>query len=384
MHLVANARMPSQRAQSLQVAQAAASFARAGMETKLWYARRRDTPLPVNAAELWDHYAVPAGTRPDAEAVPCIDMIDRVARALQFVPARIQELTFARNAARRIRKLPETDWVVTREVEVAAQLRRRPRLALELHRVPGGRMRRRCLAQVIGSGTRLLAISGGVRDDLIAQGAAAQRIHVAHDGFEPSRFAALPTRAEACADLGLDPGLPVVVYTGGLMTWKGVEVLVDAARGMQHVQFVIAGGMDADVRALKVAAQGAPHVRIDGFQPPSRVSTYLAAADVGVVPNRSTPAISARYTSPLKVFEAMAVGLPLVVSDLPSLRDVLTSDQARFVPAEDAAALAEALAELLGDADRRSAMSRALLAAAPDNTWDARAARILDFLEAAA
>ena len=168
------------------------------------------------------------------------------------------------------------------------------------------------------------------------------------------------------------------------MTWKGVEVLVDAARGMQHVQFVIAGGMDADVRALKVAAQGAPHVRIDGFQPPSRVSTYLAAADVGVVPNRSTPAISARYTSPLKVFEAMAVGLPLVVSDLPSLRDVLTSDQARFVPAEDAAALAEALAELLGDADRRSAMSRALLAAAPDNAWDARAARILDFLEAAA
>jgi glycosyltransferase involved in cell wall biosynthesis len=384
LHLVANARMPSQRAQSLQVAQAAASFARAGVETKLWYARRRDTGLPSNAAELWDHYAVPQGIRPDAEAVGCIDTIDMVPRSMQFMPARLQELTFARGAVRRIRKLPESDWVVTREVEVAALLAHRPHVALELHRVPGGRLRQRCLKQVIDGAGRLLAISGGVRDDLIEQGAPKGRIHVAHDGFEPARFAGLPSRDEACATLGLDPGLPVVVYTGGLMTWKGVDVLVDAARGMQHVQFVIAGGMDADVAALRAFAQGVEHVRVDGFQAPQRIATYLAAADIGVVPNRVTPSISSRYTSPLKVFEAMAVGLPLVVSDLFSLRDILTEDQAQFVRPEDPAALAEGLAVVLGDLSRRQAMSAALRCVAPENTWDARAARILEFLETAA
>ena len=64
-------------------------------------------------------------------------------------------------------------------------------------------------------------------------------------------------------------------------------------------------------------------MRIDGFRPAGDVPLYLAAADVGVVPNRAAPRISSHYTSPLKVFEALASGLPLVVSDLPSLRDVL-------------------------------------------------------------
>ena len=103
-----------------------------------------------------------------------------------------------------------------------------------------------------------------------------------------------------------------------------------------------------------------------------------------MVPNRAEPAISARYTSPLKVFEAMAVGLPMVVSDLPSLREVLTEEQAAFVPAEDPAALASALESLLADEERRVAMRGALLGAAPLHTWDARATRLLDWMEAAA
>ena len=124
--------------------------------------------------------------------------------------------------------------------------------------------------------------------------------------------------------LGLDPERPTVVYTGGLLEWKGVDLLVDAARELDPAtQVVIAGGMEADVERLRARAHGQDNVRVDGFQPPSRVPLYMAAGDVGVVPNRSRPAISARYTSPLKVYESMAAGLPLVVSDLPSLRAIL-------------------------------------------------------------
>ena len=109
----------------------------------------------------------------------------------------------------------------------------------------------------------------------------------------------------------------LVVYTGGLLAWKGVEILVQAARLMPEVRFVIVGGMDADVKRIRAQAQDLANVDVLGFQAPSRVPLYLAAADLGVVPNRSQPAISSRYTSPLKIFEAMALGLPLVVSDLP-------------------------------------------------------------------
>ncbi|MFT5049094.1 MAG: glycosyltransferase involved in cell wall biosynthesis [Chlamydiales bacterium] len=378
--LVANARMPSQRAQSLQVAQAAAAFARHGAATTLLHARRHDTP-EVSAAQLWRTFGVDGPQCPAAQAVACIDWIDRTPRRMQFLPARIQELTFAANAARRVRADHPGARVLSRELETARALRRRPGVFLEMHRVPGGRLRRRWLLEAARGCAGLVAISGGVRTDLIALGVDPGAILVEHDAYDSRRYATPPTRAAARTELGLDPQVPVVVYTGGLLRWKGVDVLVDAARQLaDDVQVLIVGGMDRDVERLRQRAAGMARVRIDGFRAADAVPAYLAAADVAVVPNRATPAISARYTSPLKVFEAMAVGVPLVVSDLPSLRDILDDEQALFVPAEDAAALAQGLSALLGSPARRDEMRAAQRAAAHDRTWDARAARLLDWM----
>lgn len=381
LFLVANARMPSQRAQSLQVAQCAAAYERAGAPTTLLYAKRRDTPLPTSSEELWRYYGVPDGVQPKAEAMGCVDLIDTLPTKLQYLPARMQELTFARAAAKRIRKAAPLARVLCREIDAAHGLRGRKGLFLEVHRVPGGRKRRQWLMEVAEHAAGFLAISGGVAEDLIAAGVDASAVRVEHDGFQPERFAGQPSQAEARAELGLDPEARVVVYTGGLLEWKGVDVLVEAARSLAQLQFVIVGGMDADVERLRARAQGLAHVRIDGFQAPERVPLYLAAADIGVVPNRAKPAISARYTSPLKVFEAMAVDLPLVVSDLPSLRDILTPEEAVFVAPEDPAALAEALGRLAGDPAARQALGARLGARAAEFTWDARAERILQWME---
>jgi glycosyltransferase involved in cell wall biosynthesis len=384
--LVANARLPSQRAQSLQVAQVAGAFARAGLATTVLHARRADTPAVTDPEALWDHYGLPRGPRPGVRAVPCLDWIDRVPRGLQYLPARAQELTFARNAAGVVERDFAGSLVLSRELETARRLVRagRPGVFLEVHRVPGGRTRRRWLLEASRGVAGIVAISGGVREDLLALGCAPEQVCVEHDGYEARRFAELPDRVEARAALGLPAEGPLVVYTGGLLEWKGVDLLVDAARELAEVSFVIAGGMDADVEALRRRAVGLDNLRLDGFQPPERVGLYLAAGDVGVVPNRSRPAISSRYTSPLKAFEAKAAGLPLVASDLPSLREVLSEAEARFVAPDDAAALAAGLRAILADPAERAARREALLAAAPAHTWDARAARLVAWMEARA
>lgn len=380
--LVANARLPSQRAQSLQVAQVAGAFARAGVATTLLHARRRDTPAVTNSEELWDYYALPAGARPSVRAAACIDAIDLVPRSLQYLPARLQELSFARRAAAIVRREFEGSLVLARELECARRLVQKGRrgVFLEIHRVPGGRTRRRWLLEAAAGCAGVVAISGGVREDLVELGVAPDGILVEHDGFEASRFENLPAKTAARAALELPASAQLVVYTGGLLAWKGVDILVDAARELADVQFVIAGGMDADVKSLAERARGLENVRFDGFQPPERVALYLAAGDVGVVPNRSRPAISARYTSPLKVFEAMAAGLPLVVSDLPSLRDVLGDDEALFVPPDDSSALAGGLRRLLNDAKMSESMTAALSKRAGEHSWDARAARLLAWM----
>ena len=379
--LVANARMPSQRAQSMQVAHMAGGFARAGAAATLLHARRHGTPATAAGAVL-DFYAVPAGARPALEAVPCVDWIDRTPRRLQFAPARVQELTFARNAAKRVRHRHPRALVYCRELEVARLLAGDRRVFLELHRVPGGRLRRRWLTEAAARCRGVVAISEGVRADLLALGLDPARVRVEHDAVDLERFAALPARGAARAELGLAVEGPVAVYTGGLLEWKGVDVLVRAAALCPEVSFVIAGGMDADVARIRAAAAGLANVRVDGFQPPARVPLYLAAADLGVVPNRSRPAISARYTSPLKVFEALAAGLPLVASDLPSLREVLSDGEDAVLAApDDEAALARAIRRLLGDVGLRSALAARGRARAAEHSWDARARRLLAWME---
>jgi glycosyltransferase involved in cell wall biosynthesis len=380
--LVANARLPSQRAQSLQVAQVAAAFERAGVATTLLHALRRDTPEVQNVQELWDYYAIAPGARPKAQAAKNIDWIDLVPRRLQYLPARLQELSFARNAAKVVLADYQNACVLSRELECARRLVRAGRkdVFLEIHRVPGGSTRRRWLLEAATSAAGVIAISGGVRDDLITLGIQPERLLVAHDGFERERFANMPSRADARRELRLAADKPLVVYTGGLLAWKGVDILIEAARLLPTINFVIAGGMDADVRTMSHLASGLDNVRLDGFQAPERVATYLAAGDVGVVPNRSQPSISSRYTSPLKVFEAQAAGLPLVVSDLPSLRDVLTEDQAAFVRADDPKALAQGLRELIKDEARLKRFAGAMKSASQGQSWDARAKRVLDWM----
>ena len=224
--LVANARLPSERAQSLQVVQASAALARQGPGTTLLYARRQRTPRLPEGTDLFSYYGVPDGPRPSLQPVPCIDWIDRVPRRLQYLPARIQELTFSRNAAHHVlRALPDA-VVLSRELEAARGLIRkgRRRVFLEVHRVPGGATRRRWLREAAAGAAGVLAISGGVREDLLALGVDQDSVRVEHDAFEPARFAAAPDREQARAELGLAPDAPLVVYTGGLLAWNNRQL----------------------------------------------------------------------------------------------------------------------------------------------------------------
>ena len=381
--IVANTRLPSERAQGLQVVQSAAAFARAGLEVEILHARRaRELKLPPGT-DLFAHCAVPEGPRPRLSGVACFDILERFPRALQFWPSRLQEWSFSANAAAIVMRDAAPRSVLSREIECAERLVRAGHRSvfLEIHSVPGGRWRRKLLLRAAEGACGVIAISGGVREDLLSLGIESSKLVVEHDAFEPERFRSLPSRAEARRELGLPMDRAVVAYTGGLLPWKGVDVLVEAARRTPEALFVIAGGMEQDVQALRERASSIPNVRIDGFQSPARIGLYLAAADVGAAPNRSAPAISARYTSPLKVFEAMAVGLPLVASDLPSLRELLVHGRdAWLVRPDDAEELAGGLKKVLMDAALRARLASAFAARAAEHTWDARAQRLVRWM----
>jgi glycosyltransferase involved in cell wall biosynthesis len=125
-------------------------------------------------------------------------------------------------------------------------------------------------------------------------------------------------------------------------------------------------------------------VTFTGLVDPPNVRASLSRATMLALPNPAS-AISTRFTSPLKLFEYMAAGRPIVASDLPAFREVLVpGETAVLVTPGDPAALAGGLRRVLSDPELGARLATAARAAVRDYTWDRRAERLEALLSAVA
>lgn len=182
---------------------------------------------------------------------------------------------------------------------------------------------------------------------------------------------------------------PIVGYAGHLYAWKGVDVLLEALARTPNVRGLIVGGHESEADLPRVRARAhdlgiADRVEFTGLVAPPLVAAQLARANMLILPNLPT-AISTAFTSPLKLFEYMAAGRPIIASDLPAIREVLQDEvNALLVGAGDADALAAAIRRLAGDAGLATRLARAAYEAVSGYTWDRRAERLERVLEQAA
>ena len=204
-----------------------------------------------------------------------------------------------------------------------------------------------------------VALSDEMTREFLEQGVAPERVRRIPNGVDTAVFrpAAAGERSSLRRKLGL-PDAPIAVYTGRLVTYKGLPALLRAWREVPGALLVLVGEGGADVHAcereLRESAN-APglqgRVRFAGAA--QRVEEWLRAADVFVFPTENE-------AFGLSLVEAMACGLPCVTTRVGGLRDfVIDGVNAHVVPPGDDAALAAALAGLLGDAGRGAALGQA-------------------------
>ena len=174
---------------------------------------------------------------------------------------------------------------------------------------------------------------------------------------------------------------PLVTYAGHLYPWKGVETLLGALAAAPGLRGRVIGGHPAEpdlarVRQFAANMGLAERVEFTGMKAPGEVAALLREADLLVLPNRAT-SVSANYTSPLKLFEYLAAGRPIVASDLPALREILRDrENAWLVPPDDPGALAAALETIARDKALAVRLAKAAFESAGAYSWDARAERL--------
>jgi len=237
-------------------------------------------------------------------------------------------------------------------------------------------------AEALRSSAGIIAISKGLKDYCISQGIDESKIIIAPDAVDADEFKVKESREEAREKLGLPRTKKIVLYSGHLYSWKGADVLAEAARELGNDTLtVFVGGTPWDIDAFKKKYGNDEKIMIVGQKPHSEIPLYLKAADVLALPNSAKEDISRLYTSPIKLFEYMASGTPIVASDLPSIREILDEKAAIFARPDDADSLAKAIKYSLENISKAVILSNRALEEVKKYSWKERAKSIEGFMK---
>jgi glycosyltransferase involved in cell wall biosynthesis len=222
--------------------------------------------------------------------------------------------------------------------------------------------------------------------ELVERGVPDERITLVPNAVDADEVTLQPRDPDRMRRLGLDGAELVVGYVTSLVDYEGVETLVNAVSVLREsgrdVRLLVVGdgpmhkSLVAQAQRLRLGAAAV----FTGRVPHAEVSELYACLDVFVVPRRDVPVC--RIVSPLKPYEAMLLGLPVVVSDLPVLREFTDSGAVELFPADEPEALAKVLGELIDDPERRRANAqRGRDWVLTERTWDGNAVLYRDLYE---
>lgn len=368
---IAPIRLPTERAHGYAIMKMCSEFAKAGNEVELIVPEKFSGG--ISERDPFAFYDIPA--RFKLRRIPATDLLGTDDNRGKF-SYWLDTLAFICSVWMFCSKsLLAADVVYTRDYNLVRFLPRK-KTVLELHTLPRESKR---FMSAIRSLRKIVVLTDAAKNDLHASNPDMQ-ICVARDAVDLDRYANLVSLAEARKKLGLPADVPMALYAGHFYTWKGAEIFAQSAAYTPGVLHVLVGGVDEDYRQLYAEYLDQENVRIIPFQKYDTLNLYFAAADMFVLPNRSTNEISVRYTSPLKLFEYMAAGKPIVASDLPSIREIVDDNFVCFVQPDSPEALAVGIQNVTAHADAAREKAARALQNVQKYGWDTRAEFILKFI----
>lgn len=358
------ARLPTDRAHGYAIMKMCEEFASLGHDVELLVPDRH---LGISD-DPFSYYAIKKNFT--LRKLFATDLLGRFGHALAFYIDLISFLLSVRKL-----KFSENAVVYTRDFLVAAFVPA-DNLVLEVHNISERSLLFRRAAR---RSRKLVVISEGLKRALTHSGIPGDKIVVAPDAVDLAELEVPPSRG-LWRTFGVDPEKKIALYTGHFYGWKGAATLAEAGRYLPDTEIVLMGGVDRELADFQ-EKYASKHVHVIGFQKRNTLARILKSADVLILPNSGMAKISAYYTSPLKLFQYMASGIPIIASELPSIREVLDDSSGFWFKADDARALADRIEYVLAHPSEAQAKADRARERAQRYTWDARARTIASHIE---
>ncbi|MDB4992171.1 MAG: hypothetical protein JWL75_416 [Parcubacteria group bacterium] len=369
INIAFSGRFPSEKAAGLFVAENARALSRLYQVRIIVPKRRGVSDDPYTA------YHLPSTV--EVIHLPVIDLFHLpVGKGIAFY---ISQASFAVSLYRYLRKEGHKEILVANDLLPGLAAAGRSKLVFEVHDFPEHFL---SLYRRLFKKSAIILATNVWKKDALAQQFPKylNKIVMERNGVDLSSFG-VSRNKEACRrDLHLSVTAKIVVYTGHLYSWKGVDTYLAAAKLLPDVLFVCVGGTDSDLAIYKTRYADVPNILFVGQVPHDHVPLWQAAADVLCLPNTARELISVRYTSPMKLFEYMASGRPIVASKIASIQEVLPETAGFFFTPDSAESLVVALTNALNDEEdavRRAGLARSLV---EQFSWDERTKRLSTIL----
>ncbi len=226
----------------------------------------------------------------------------------------------------------------------------------------------------------IVTVTNKCKQEMAMLGVNPNKILVAPDAADLVNYSKLERRLA-------DNGPVKLAYVGSLGADRGCDVLVRALAyipSSMNVLAVIVGGNEEQIAILKSLAEDIgviDRLQFTGYIPHRDVRIWIEFSNILIMPTvRSL--FGEKYTSPMKLFEYMASGRPIVASDLPTIREVLDDNSATFFVANDPQDLARAITDTIENwPGALEKAQRAYSVFVEGFTFESRARRILSFIK---
>ncbi len=361
---IANIRLPTEKAHGIQIMKMCEAFAHAGAEVELVVPNRR-TPI---TEDPFDFYGVEHNF--SITHIPILEFPLWIPGAF-----RLQTFIFSFTTARWIKKNRTPDVIYMRGEVLLLLARLLPapiKLIWETHIKPGHPRRYyTAVHKLLG----VVAVTKYFANEIpILWNISPEQVCYAPDGVQVKAFNIRWSKNEVREKLQLPINKKIVLYVGSDLPWKGLWYLRAAGELLPDEYLIVFVG------PIKPDRNTSKKYVFAGVQPPQDVPLWLAAADILVLTGDPASEISKHYTSPMKLFEYLAAGKPIVAMNLPSFREILDESTAYFAASNDPYNIAHAVQKATDDSENTTVAARAK-SLAEKYSWSVRGAHILAFVE---
>ncbi len=372
IYYIANARMPSEKAHGIQIAKMCEAFLEEGLDVTLVVPQRGKGPQ-----SLTDFYRL----RVEVPVVrlPALDLYN-----YEQIGYRISSYSFMFSYTLFLigKKLKGEKFVLyTVDLDnfsSSALACISTPLFTEMHGGKPNTFSQRALFRAL---TGVITINARIRGELRTMFPKTKAAFIVEpNGVDHRQFEPLPKEV-ARTKLGISSDEKIVLYTGRFFEWKGLEIITEAARLTETINWYVVGGTAAEFQSVTKLSELPKNLIFPGAVPHAMVSTWLSAADALLVLGTAHDVQSYQHTSPMKLFEYFVAARPIIASGTPAIRSIVSDKEVQFYEPDDAENLAAQALEIIDHPENFSAKISAARVLGDEHSWSGRASRIAYFIK---